>query len=353
MSDSESGPDNSAPASEPIVTRRGLSERSLELLHRTQRSDDAAAPDANARPYRVIRSLWWPLLYFVLALSVVDFLIVPLVMFGGGGRITQPLFVICCGLAASQVYLIALGIVFGRHSLTSRLGLSCLLMLFIFGCVTAGYFCSVSTVMDEQLWARLGGTRWFAWAGLGWCLMVAVMLGFLLPLSIARGCLGWRLTNADEMRDSRRRGPEPTNRYSLRDLLMVMTIVGLTFAVPRFTYDPRSSQLYGEFLWITLTVLAGAAAVSSCILLLLLWRLFRNLAPKPPDWAWLTISTLFWALIIPSAILLATPLDSPLGYVMAVGAAMQSLIGGSLAGMLLVWAHGWRIESQRQPLVLS
>jgi hypothetical protein len=352
MSDSESRSDQPPLSNEPIVARRGLSDRSLELLHRTQRTDEAALP-ADAQPYRVIRSLWWPLLYFVLALSIVDFLIVPFVIFGGSTRLTQPLFVICWGLAGSQIYLIALGIVFGKDSLTSRLGVACLLMLFMFCCVTAGYFCSVSTVMDEQLWSRLGGTRWFAWAGLAWCMMVAMLLGFLLPLSIARGWLGWRLTNADEMRNNRGRAPEPTNRYSLRDLLMVTTIVGLTFAVPRFTYDPRSSRLYGEFLWIMLAAIVVAAAVSSLILSFLLWKLFRDLEKKAPDWAWLTISILLWALVIPSAILLALPMDEPPGAVIASCSAIQSVVAGALVGLLVVRAHGWRIESARQPLVLS
>ena len=207
--------------------------------------------------------------------------------------------------------------------------------------------------MDEQLWSRLGGTRWFAWAGLAWCSMAATMLGCLLPLSIARGWLGWRMTNADEMRDNPGRAPEPMNRYSLRDLLMVTTNVGLTFAVPQFTYDPRSSRLYGEFLWIMLAAIVIAAAVSSLILSLLVWKLFRDLEKKIPDWAWFTISILLWALVIPGAILLAQPMDEPPGAVIAGCSAIQAVIAGALAGLLVVRVHGWRIESTRQPMVLS
>jgi hypothetical protein len=337
------------PTPEPIITKRGLSDRSRQLLQGTQRTDEAAAAPRNVRPHRVNRSLWWPLLYFVLVMSFADVALAPLCWGAVSRWNTVPLIAVCSGLIAAQVYLVALGLVFGRDSLASRLGLSCVLLFLIFLYGTAGYFGSIYTVGDPVVLARL------SIAGMAWCVLIAVLLGLTVPLLIVHVGFGWRLTNADALRDNLVTGttPPPVNRYGLRDLLMLMVLVSLIFAIPRTTYDPRAGRYDDTRFWMALTLGCGTAFIVSSLLLILLWQFLHGPQRALPTWVWTTLAYLLWATAIGAGIELTTvdfPLISvPLGLV----AGGLGCLCGVLIGLVVIYVHGWRIESPSRPLVLK
>jgi hypothetical protein len=316
---------------DPVVTQRGLSDRSRELLAGTRRTDELAAEKS---PHRVIRSLWWPLVYLVLALGAVDFAIAPLVWAARSDFPTAPVIVVCCGLVAVQTFLIGLGLVFGRHSLASRLLLVGALLLMVFACGTAGYMSSVFTAEVD-----MGGQKWFSLAGMAWCGLVALLVGMVLPLCFVRGVLGWRLTNPDEIRERERLGPEPANRYTLRDLFVLTTMIGLTLGVPRFTYDPRAGRYDDERFWIAIAVCISSAALASLIVVILAaWALRPNHDAK---WCWSIITSLGWSLVVSMALSLAANPGSYLWLIIAWLIWLQAFIGGALLGVIVLRAHGW------------
>lgn len=343
------------PTSEPIVTTRGLSERSRQLLQSTQRSDPAAEAPRNARPHRVNRSLWWPLLYFVLVMSIADVAIVPLCWGAFSNWHTGPLLVICSGLVAGQVYVIALGLVFGRDSLSSRILLASGLLFLIFLYVAAGHFASIYSVSDAKVWQSLGGANWLAVAGLAWCAVIAVLIGLIAPLLMAHLGFGWRLTNADELRECLRTGsdPPPVHRYGLRDVLMLMVLVSLVLAVPRSTYDPRMRAYeHGDF-WAALAIICCVACAVSSLQLFFLWLLLHGPDVLTPRWVWPLIVYTLWGLAIAAAVALIVGLDRWLGAALGMLVASVACFGGTLLGLLMIRAHGWRMESKNSPLVLK
>lgn len=356
MSDSEpsSSPEPAARREEPVITTRGLSERSRRLLQGTQRTDAEAHAPRNARPHRVMQSLWWPLLYFVLVLSFADVALVPLCWGALSNWHTGPILLVVGGLVAAQVYVIALGLVFGRDSLASRLGLASLLLLLIFLWVTAGYFGTIYTV-DPETWARLGGTSWLSIAGMAWCVLVAVLVGLIGPLLGVHIGARWRLTNADELREYLRTGvePPPAHRYGLRDVLMLMVLVSLILAIPRTTYDPRTSLYHEPFFWLGMALAAGVALGVSALLLIVLWLLLHGPQAVAPRWVWPTIAYSMWGQVIAVGMALGFGLQHPLGVAIGVLAASSACFSGVLLGLLILRGHGWRMESHAAPLVLK
>jgi hypothetical protein len=331
--------------SDPIVTQRGLSERSRELLAGTRRTDGDVVTDE--RPYRVIRSLWWPVSFVVLGLSAADFVVVPLIWAEHSGWPTAPLVVACCGLTGAQVFLVALGLVFGRQSLASRLAVSGLLLFVVFVCWTAGYWSSVFTAEHVDL----GGRRWFSLAGMAWCVLMAMLVGCVFPMSVARGLLGWRLTNPDEIRESERRGQQPENRYSLRDLLVLMTMLGVTLGVPRFTYDPRAGRYDDEAFWLGLAGCVGGTALVAAIGLTLAWYILRPHGDVRWTWTFLTMAA--WGGCLLMAILLVVRVGSIPWFLFASAVWSLACMSGTVVGLLVLHAHGWRRERTQRKLRVS
>ena len=347
------------PAPTPIITQRGLSDRSRQLLQGTQRTDPAAEAPRNVRPHRVMRSLWWPLLYFVLVMSFADVAFAPLCWAASSNWHTGALIAVCSGLIAAQAYVIALGLVFGRDSLTNRLGLCSVLLFLIFLYGTAGYFGSIytmaDTMVDPVMWNRLGGSTWLSRAGVAWCVLIAVLLGLITPLLGVHLGFGWRFTNADEMRECLRTGvdPPPVHRYGLRDLLMLMVLVSVIFAIPRSTYDPRMRLYDDAAFWIGLALAGGVAFGMSSLLLIFLWLLLHGPQPTAPRWAWSLIAYSLWALSIGAGIAIGTGVNHPVGIGVGLVVANLACLCGALIGLLIIRAHGWRIESTSAPLVLK
>ena len=218
------------------------------------------------------------------------------------------------------------------------------LLLIVFVCGAAGYFSSVFTAEVD-----LGGLRWFAIAGMYWCVLIAILVGLVLPLCFARGVLGWRLTNPDEVRERERLGPEPANRYTLLDLMVLTAFVGLTLGVPRFTYDPRGVSYDEEEFWVAITICVCSAACGGSVLLILAWRLLRPYGETQPWWT--LVTCLCWSLVTTMGVML--PFHGPLELAIGWMIWLQAFIAGAVMGLLVLHAHGWRWERSARPLRTS
>jgi hypothetical protein len=181
--------------------------------------------------------------------------------------------------------------------------------------------------------------------------LMAVFSGAVLPMCFVRGVLGWRLTNPDEVRELERLGPEPMNRYTLRDLMVLMTMIGLTLGVPRFTYDPRAGRYDNELFWARLALCTGTSLLGSLIIIMLAWRLLRPHGQV--DWAWSLVMSLSWPLLLTMGLAIAA---NP-GSFLFLGAGwliwLQAFLCGSIPALLLLHAHGWRWETTKRLLKLT
>jgi hypothetical protein len=182
--------------------------------------------------------------------------------------------------------------------------------------------------------------------------LIALLVGLVLPMCVARGLLGWRLTNPAEVRERERLGPEPVNRYTLLDLMVLTSFVGLTLGVPRFTYDPRAGRYDNETFWIGIMVCGSSAVFAGTLILILAWRQLRPYSEIRPWWT--LVTSLGWSLVITMGVSLAIEIPRSL-FGVAIGWLiwLQAFICGAVVGLMVLHLHGWRWERTGRPLRTS